>query len=88
MPRAAIDAIEQRQEPVLASEVQRLVYQFARALVVDRVVPSPVFDAARAAIGDVGVVDLVGLIGCYPYIAMTIVAFEVPIPDEDEPPNS
>lgn len=81
--RATIAAIKAGDDPHLLPEDERIVFDFTRALIVTRRVPTDVFQAAEAAFGTRGVVDLVGVIGYYSYIAMTITAFEVETPGGD-----
>lgn len=40
---------------------------------------------AVAALGETGVVDLVGVLGYYTLISMTLRAFQVPLPEGAEP---
>jgi 4-carboxymuconolactone decarboxylase len=43
-------------------------------------VPEPVYRAAVEAIGEQGVVELVGILGYYSLISMTLNAFEIEAP--------
>lgn len=79
----AIRAIRDGREPELTHEDERQVYLFTRALVSQRAVPPELFATVVALFGTPGVVELVGVIGYYSYIAMTIVAFEVATPGDD-----
>lgn len=78
VPEAAIAQIAQAQRPVLAQPDARAVADFAIELHRDRVVSDTTFEAARAALTEAGVIDLVGVCGYYTLISMTINAFEVP----------
>lgn len=86
LPLAVIAAIAEDREPELDDPVAGTVFAFTRGLVVNRTVPQDVFDKALQRLGTVGVVDLVGVIGYYTYIAMTIIGFEVAVPDESSVP--
>jgi len=57
------------------------VYNFTTELQQTTRVGDPTYQAALALLGERGVVDLVGLLGHYTLIAMTLNTFEVPIPD-------
>jgi 4-carboxymuconolactone decarboxylase len=46
----------------------------------ERRVTDGTYRAALAALGQTGVIDLVGILGYYGLISMTINAFEVPLP--------
>ncbi len=81
---AIIEAIRRDQKPDFKEADAAAVYQFARELLETRQVSEPTFRKAEAAIGARGVVDLVGVLGYYGLISMTIKAFEVP-PEGDDP---
>lgn len=75
-----IDAIRDDLEPPFFHEDERLVYEFVRTLHSERQVGDELYAALKAAIGEVAVVDLVGIAGYYTLISMTIKVFEVPPP--------
>ncbi len=82
---AVVEAIRQRRQPAFASEEERIVYDFATQLHRDRRVGDAVYAEAVAALGETGVVDLVGVLGYYTLISMTLRAFRVPLPEGAEP---
>jgi 4-carboxymuconolactone decarboxylase len=82
---AVIEAIRTRREPPLADAQSRLVYRFARALLADGRVDDALFAEAQRLLGERGVVDLVGIVGYYALVSMTLNAFEVPTPDGTAP---
>lgn len=61
-------------------ETERLIIQFTRELISEPKVSAPVFAALLARMGQEGVMDLVGLIGYYHFVGMTIKAFDVQQP--------
>ncbi len=75
-----IDALRVGQVPVFEREDERLVHAFARALVVERRVGDATYAAFVARFGERSAVELVGILGYYTLISMTIVAFEVDLP--------
>jgi 4-carboxymuconolactone decarboxylase len=77
---AAVEAIRKGDEPALTEVDEIAVYDFAHELVTMRRVSHATYDSAERALGRRGVVDLVGILGYYTLISMTINAFEVPIP--------
>lgn len=81
LPEAAIEAIRTGAAPDLAQEDERAVHAFASELLRMRAVSQPVWDRAHAALGTQGLVDLVGVLGYYGLISMTINAFEVAVPE-------
>lgn len=75
-----IDAIAARGVPMFSDVRARAVYEYAVALHGGHRVPGPVHEAAVAALGERGVVELVGLLGYYTLVAMTLNAFEIGLP--------
>lgn len=76
----AIEAIRIGAKPELADDQERAVYAFAQELLTKRTLSD---DTYRQTIGLLGVeatVDLVGVLGYYTLISMTINAFSVPVP--------
>lgn len=84
-PEAA-EAIRTGRPPALDREDEQVVYDFTRELVEERKVSDPVYARAVAAFGVRGTVDLVGIIGYYTLISMSIVAFDVDLPPEADDP--
>ena len=76
-----IEAIRNRQRPTFNQAAEEIVYDFTTELQKTNRVGDETFARAAAELGDRGVVDLVGLLGHYSLIAMTLNAFQVPIPD-------
>ena len=83
LPAAAIEAIRVGREPTLESDEERAVYDFAQSLVTTSRIPDSTFQRAQLVLGEQRLVDLVGIIGYYSYIAMTIVTFAVDVPEPD-----
>lgn len=75
-----IDAIRDDREPPFEATDERLVYRFVRQLHAERHVDQAIYDALKAEIGELAIVDLVGIAGYYTLISMTIKVFEVPAP--------
>jgi 4-carboxymuconolactone decarboxylase len=82
---AAIAAIRRGDIPDLQG-AEAAVYAFSRQLIETRAVDDAAYAAAVAALGRRGVVDLVGILGYYGLISMTITAFRVPVPVGAEEP--
>jgi 4-carboxymuconolactone decarboxylase len=78
---AIIDAINHRRVPDFDDPKAQLVYEFSESLHENRVVPKPLYDKALAILGERGVVELVGLLGYYTLVSMTLNTFEVELPD-------
>ena len=61
-------------------EVERVLIQFTRELVSEDKVSSDTFRTAINLFGNEGLVDIVGLVGYYNFVAMTLKAFDVQRP--------
>lgn len=78
---AAVEAIRSGRTPQFARADEAAVYDFVRELLEARAVTDGTYARARAALGAAGIVELVGILGYYALISMTIVAFQVPVPE-------
>ena len=76
----AVAAIREGREPKLAEADERAAYRFARELLETRTVSADTYEAAIETFGLEAVVELVGILGYYTLISMTINAFHVPLP--------
>src|ERR1700739_3784961 len=74
---AAVEAIRTGRMPQFAREDEAAVYAFASELTQQRRVSDPTYHRAVDLLGTRAVVELVGILGYYTLISMTIVAFEV-----------
>ena len=75
-----IDAIRRGERPSLSDPVEQAAYDFTSALLETGRVNPASYDAARAQLGDGGLVELVTLAGYYTLVSFTLNAFEVPLP--------
>ena len=85
IPDAVIEAIRLGAEPALEDARSRAVYAVARELHEARALSDRTYAHAEAALGRQGLVDLVGLLGYYALISMTLKAFDVSTPDGARP---
>ena len=76
-----IESIRRREAPNWESPAQALVFDFAHSVLSERQVDDELYKNAVAEFGIDGVVDLVGILGYYSFISMTINVFDVPLPD-------
>jgi 4-carboxymuconolactone decarboxylase len=83
---ATIEAIRKGEAPALTKDDETAVYQFSRELITTRRISDRTYKSAEEALGRRGLVDLVGLLGYYGLISMTINAFDVPIPQGGKNP--
>lgn len=85
VPQAVVEAIENREEPQLSDDGERAGYAYARELLETHAVSAETFEAARAAFGETGVVELTAFIGNFTMVAMALNAFQVDLPDNAGP---
>jgi 4-carboxymuconolactone decarboxylase len=82
---AAIDAIRTGSTPMLRSFRLTLMHALATELLRDDRISRTTFAAARGELEDQGLVETVGVIGYYSFVAMTLNAFEIRHADRDDP---
>ncbi|MGI4950849.1 MAG: carboxymuconolactone decarboxylase family protein [Janthinobacterium lividum] len=82
---AVIDAIAHRRVPALPDPRAQVVYDYATELHATRTVSAATHARAAAALGETGVVELVGVLGYYTLVAMTLNAFEIGVPEGETP---
>ena len=75
-----VDAIARRETPATMPDDERTVHAVARQLVDDGHVDDATYAAARALLGDRGIVEVVTLCGYYTLVCFTLNAFDVALP--------
>ena len=75
-----IEAIKNRQTPDFTAEDEALTYRLAHTLLTTRRLPDALYDSALALLGERTLVELVAIVGYYSLVALTLNAFEVPLP--------
>lgn len=86
VPVAAIEAIANRETPSLDDPDQALVYRFAAEYYATHRIGDATYKAAVERFGEQGVVELVGIMGYYGLVAMTLNVFEMPLPEGETEP--
>lgn len=81
LDEAAIEAIRTGRTPDFTREDEAAVHAFCLMLHRERQVDDATYARAIACLGAAGVVELVGILGYYTLISMTINAFQVPLPE-------
>ena len=81
-----IDSIEQREQPKFVNEDEQAIYNFSIELQKNYTVSDSTFDEAVRHIGRTGVTDLVGLLGYYTLVSMTLNVYQIPLPNSAPPP--
>ncbi len=81
LSEAVAENIRLGQKPAFEREDEAAVYAFATDLITTRRLSEATYQRAIAALGERGTIDLVGILGYYALVSMTLNAFEVPLPD-------
>lgn len=74
---AVLDAIEQETTPAFTKHDEQLVFEFVTSLNEDRAISDALYRRAVDLLTEAGVVDLVGIVGYYTLISMTINVFQI-----------
>ncbi len=82
----AVESIRRGEEASFVKPDEAAVYTFTRELLNKRRVSDETYSRAKKELGERGVVELVGILGYYTLISMTIVGFELPIPKGNPEP--
>lgn len=81
-----ISAIAVRKAPDFTGDDKgRIVHDVSKALMENHRVPQPLYDAAVGLLGENGVVELIGLLGYYCLVSMTLNTFEFDLPAGEKP---
>ena len=83
---AAVEAIRVGGTPTFSKSDEQAIYDFASELVKTKRVSGATFERAKKEVGETGVIDLVGIIGYYSLVSVTLNAFELPLPDGEKYP--
>jgi 4-carboxymuconolactone decarboxylase len=78
--------IQAGRRPKKAPRDELAVYDFAKELYADKRVSQASYSRLRKLLGDAGTVELVGILGYYAMVSMTLNTFRVPLPDGMKPP--
>jgi len=85
---SVIEAIKTGRTPEFAREDESAVYAAVTDLLRTHRLSNEAYAGALAPLGERGVVDLVGIVGYYVLVALTLNGFEVPVPGGAPPPLS
>ena len=83
---AAVEALRTGATPQFEQEDEQAVWRFAHHLLHDRTVPDATYRTVEGLLGPAATVELVGVLGYYGLICMTINAFGVPVPPGEAEP--
>ncbi len=76
-----VEAVRLGTPPPFTRDVERVIYDFVTEYFATSRVSQATYDRALAAFGERGVVDLVGTVGYYSLVSMTLNVFEIALPD-------
>ena len=79
--QAVIEAIRDDREPVFDDPEAAIVYRVSRALYCAKEIPDETYREAIEILGRERTVDLIAILGFYTMVAMTLNAFNAPLPD-------
>jgi 4-carboxymuconolactone decarboxylase len=83
---ATIRDLQAGRAPKSAPRDEMTVYAFIKELYAKRRVSKPTFNRAYKLLGEAGTVELVGLLGYYAMVSMTLNTFMAPLPQEIKAP--
>ena len=84
--RGIVEAIRRNEMPEFLRDDEATVYRFAKELTSTCRVEDKTYHAAIEQLGEQGLVELIGLMGLYVMVCMTLNAFEVPLMEGMEKP--
>jgi len=84
--RGIVEAIRRNETPEFVRDDEATVYRFAKELTSTCRVEKKTYQAAIEQLGEQGLVELIGLMGLYVMVCMTLNAFEVPLMEGMEKP--
>ena len=86
--RTALEALRTGKRPQFGKEDEQALFEFADELNRTHDISDATYQATVAVLGQDLVIDLVGVLGYYSWISMTIKAFRLPLPDGAADPLS
>jgi 4-carboxymuconolactone decarboxylase len=84
-PKVAGD-IAAGKRPDNMKDDEAALYDLATALYRDRKVSDPVYKAALEKFGERGIMDIIGIIGYYDLVSMTLITMQAEAPNDSVPP--
>ncbi|MFZ0527915.1 MAG: carboxymuconolactone decarboxylase family protein [Xanthobacteraceae bacterium] len=83
-----IRAIQAGRAPKSAPKDEMAIYDFVKELYGKRRVSTGTFNRVKKILGDAGTVELVGILGYYAMVSMTLNTFKAPLPEGMKAPFS
>jgi 4-carboxymuconolactone decarboxylase len=72
--------------PANMKDDEAALYDLAMALYVDKKVSDPIYKAALEKFGERGIMDIIGIIGYYDMVSMTLITMQAGAPNDSVPP--
>ena len=82
---AICDAIAEGRRPQGMAKDEEVVYNFVTELLNTTQMSDATFNATKAAVGERGIVDLIGVMGWYTTVSMALNVDQYPLPDGQKP---
>lgn len=86
VPAAAVEAIRTGGTPSFTAADEALVYRLCSEIFRTQRLSDQSFNEAVAALGEQGLVEIIGIIGYYTLIGNTLNVFQVPLPEGEKLP--
>jgi 4-carboxymuconolactone decarboxylase len=86
LSEGVIADLRERRQPTFEKADEAAIYNFCTELYRDSRITDATYAETTAQLGEQGVVDLVGVLGYYALVSMTLNVFEMPLPDGVEEP--
>jgi 4-carboxymuconolactone decarboxylase len=83
---ATIRDLHKGRTPKAAPADEKAIYAFVKELYATRRVSDPTYAKVHKLLGDAGTVELVGILGYYAMVSMTLNTFQAPLPEGTKPP--
>lgn len=83
---AAVEAIRTGREPVFAREDEAVCYAICHGLLNGDGIGDPLWERAKAVFGERGVNELLGLLGLYTSVCLTMVTYRMPTKNGEPDP--
>ena len=80
-----IRAIQAGRPPKTAPKDEMAIHAFVKELYAKKRVSTPTFNRVKKLLGDAGTVELVGILGYYAMVSMTLNTFKAPLPKGVKP---
>jgi 4-carboxymuconolactone decarboxylase len=86
VPATAVEAIRRGGPPSFAQKDEALVYRICTELFKAQRLSDANFEEAVATLGEIGLIEVIAIIGYYTLIGNTLNVFQVPVPEGTAPP--